>query len=62
MKAGEVLTHENLRSVRPGFGLSAAHFETVLGMQVRRDDGSLLERTFDVARKARRKWADGKGK
>ena len=50
VKAGEVLTHENLRSVRPGFGLSAAHFETVLGMQVRRDAGRGTPLTWDLLR------------
>jgi pseudaminic acid synthase len=37
MKAGEVLTRENLRVVRPGFGLPPKFFETLLGRSVNRD-------------------------
>ena len=50
MKAGDVLTDGNLRSVRPGFGLSAAHFETVLGMCVRRDVSCGTPVTWDLLR------------
>jgi pseudaminic acid synthase len=50
MKAGETLTRENLRSVRPGFGLSAAYFERVLGMQVRRDAGCGTPLSWDLLR------------
>lgn len=34
MKAGEVLTRENLRSIRPGYGLAVKHLESLLGMTV----------------------------
>jgi pseudaminic acid synthase len=37
LKAGDVLTRENLRSVRPGFGLAPKHLEKVLGLRVKRD-------------------------
>jgi N-acetylneuraminate synthase len=37
LKAGDVLTRANLRSVRPGFGLPPRHLETLLGMRVGRD-------------------------
>jgi len=37
VKAGDLLTHENLRAIRPGLGLPPKHMETVLGMRVRRD-------------------------
>lgn len=50
MKAGETLTRENLRSVRPGFGLSAAYFERVLGMQVRCDAGCGTPLSWDLLR------------
>ncbi len=37
IKAGEVLTENNLKSIRPGKGLSPKYYELVLGKQVNRD-------------------------
>ena len=37
MKAGEVLTPDNLRIVRPGFGLPPKYFDTMLGKRINRD-------------------------
>lgn len=37
MKAGEVFTPENLRSVRPGCGLHTKHYEEILGKKITRD-------------------------
>lgn len=37
MKAGETVTSDNLRAIRPGFGLAPKHLEVVLGRRVRRD-------------------------
>jgi N-acetylneuraminate synthase len=37
VKAGDVLSRENLRCVRPGFGLAPRHYEELLGRRVRRD-------------------------
>ncbi len=37
MKAGEVFTRENLRIVRPGYGLAPKYFEMVLGKKIRTD-------------------------
>jgi pseudaminic acid synthase len=37
MKAGEVFTRDNLRIVRPGFGLAPKYFDTVLGRRINRD-------------------------
>lgn len=37
MKAGDVLTRENLRCVRPGLGLPPKHFDTLLGLRIARD-------------------------
>lgn len=37
VKAGEVLTQENLRCVRPGLGLPPKHYDGLLGRRVARD-------------------------
>jgi len=37
VKASEVLTEANLRSIRPGFGLAPKYYETLLGRRVNRD-------------------------
>ena len=37
LKAGDVLTRENVRAIRPGLGLPTKHFDEVLGRSVRRD-------------------------
>ncbi len=37
LKAGDVLTPENLRCVRPGLGLAPKHYETLLGRRVNQD-------------------------
>lgn len=37
MKAGEVITEESIRSIRPGFGLKPKHFNELLGKIVKKD-------------------------
>jgi sialic acid synthase SpsE len=37
MKAGETLTPETLRSIRPGFGLPPRYYDELLGKRVNRD-------------------------
>ncbi len=37
MKAGDVFTPENIRSIRPGFGLHPKHYEAVLGKTITND-------------------------
>jgi N-acetylneuraminate synthase len=37
MKAGDVLTKENVRAIRPGHGLPPKHLNQVLGRTIRRD-------------------------
>jgi pseudaminic acid synthase len=37
MKAGDVFTPENLRSVRPAFGLHTRYYEELLGKKIRKD-------------------------
>lgn len=37
LKAGEVLTKENIRCVRPGLGLAPKYFDTVIGKKIKED-------------------------
>lgn len=37
MKAGDIITEQNVRSVRPGYGLHPKHFQEILGKKVRCD-------------------------
>ena len=37
MKAGEIFTSENMRSIRPAFGMAPVHYEEVLGKKARCD-------------------------
>jgi len=37
MKAGDTLTRQNLRCIRPGFGLSPKHMDSLLGLSVAQD-------------------------
>lgn len=37
MKAGDIITEDSVRSVRPGFGLSPKHLDNILGKQVTQD-------------------------
>lgn len=37
MKAGEVITTENVRSIRPGFGLHPKYYKEILGKKVNKD-------------------------
>jgi pseudaminic acid synthase len=36
IKAGEIITNENVRSIRPGFGLHPRHYQAVLGKKATR--------------------------
>lgn len=48
MKAGDVLTPENLRAIRPGFGLPPKYFETLIGRKVKCDVAKGTPVTWDI--------------
>jgi pseudaminic acid synthase len=48
MKAGDVLTNENVRAIRPGLGLPSKNFYDVLGKKVSRDTVRGTALTWDV--------------
>lgn len=48
LAAGDVLTTESVRAIRPGFGLSPKHLEHVLGLRVSRDLRRGTALTWDV--------------
>jgi len=50
VKAGEVLTEENVRSIRPGHGLPPKHLPDVLGRRAARDMGRGTPLTWDCVR------------
>lgn len=37
MKAGDVITDKNMRSIRPGLGLAPKYYDLVLGRTVKKD-------------------------
>lgn len=37
IKAGEIITENHVKSIRPGFGLSTKYFELVLGKKIKKD-------------------------
>lgn len=48
MKAGDCLSRENLRIVRPGFGLAPKFFDVVLGKRICRDVAAGTPLTWDL--------------
>ncbi|WP_354634706.1 pseudaminic acid synthase [Planktothricoides raciborskii] len=48
MKAGEVLTTENVRAIRPGLGLPPKYLDSLLGLAVRKDVKAGSHLSFDV--------------
>jgi pseudaminic acid synthase len=48
MKAGEIFTTENLRSVRPGFGLAPKYLDAILGLAVARDTAAGTPMNWDL--------------
>lgn len=48
LKAGDVLTKENVRIIRPGHGLAPKYFDLVLGKRVKQDAKKGTPLTFDL--------------
>lgn len=48
MKAGDVFTPENLRSVRPSCGMHTMYYEEVLGKKIRKDAGLGTPMSWDL--------------
>lgn len=48
MKAGDLITKDSIRSVRPGFGLAPKHYEEILGRRVLQDVKKNTAVSFDV--------------
>ncbi len=48
MKAGEPLTAENLRAIRPGLGLPPKYYDLLLGRRIRRDAARGTPVTWDL--------------
>lgn len=50
VKAGELLSHANLRCVRPGYGLAPEHLEHVIGREVCKDAAAGTPLSWDLLR------------
>jgi pseudaminic acid synthase len=48
IKAGEIITNKNLRSIRPGFGMHPKHLNTVLGKRLNKDIEAGTPLSFDI--------------
>lgn len=48
VKKGDTLTEENIRSIRPGFGLHPRHLHDLLGRRVRRNIGAGTPASWDL--------------
>lgn len=51
MKAGDILTEKNLRSVRPGYGLHPKYLKEILGKKVNRDLEKGTRMSLDLIKK-----------
>jgi pseudaminic acid synthase len=50
MKKGEIITKENVRSIRPGYGLPVKYFNDILGMKVAKDVLRGTRLSFDLVK------------
>ena len=50
IKKGEIITKNNVRSIRPGYGLPVKYFDDILGMKVTRDISRGSRVSFDMVK------------
>ena len=50
VKAGEALTHENLRAIRPGYGLPPKYLSTLIGRKLAKDANKGTAMSWDLLR------------
>ena len=48
LKAGDKLSHQNLRIIRPGFGLEPKYYEKIIGYEIKRDLPAGTAITWDL--------------
>jgi sialic acid synthase SpsE len=48
IRAGEILTKDHLKIIRPGLGLSPRYFDLVIGRQVKKDVSAGTPLSFDL--------------
>ena len=51
MQKGEEITYENVRSVRPGFGLHPKHLKELIGKKINQDVTKGTRMSFDLVEK-----------
>jgi pseudaminic acid synthase len=48
LKSGEIITHDSIRSIRPGFGIPPKHLDSIIGMKLKSDIEEGMSVSFDV--------------
>ena len=61
LKAGDALTDDNVRAIRPGLGLPPKHLERVLGQAVARDVAQGTPLSWELLDSTRPTTPDAKG-
>lgn len=52
MKAGDTIGPDDIRSVRPGYGLPPKYYDTLIGRRVTRDIAACTKTSWDCIEKA----------